>query len=212
MRLFSAFVADRDLTQTMLARADAITATLKESAASPNDKGAPNAPAPQNKGGGSDQKNLDTRMVDLQRKLQNSTTLGLPIGIRYYPWCQDDGAVDPACSTTENAEPFTRLLLFMRWVLAVTLAGVLIGLGGPFWFDVYSKLSQFMKTSGDQADKSAQADDTPASIAGSKYPNAAKLAPLFVAAAELAAAVESGKDLIAKASQTSTAAPPVNGQ
>ena len=31
--------------------------------------------------------------------------------------------------------------LLLKWVLAVLLAGLLIGLGGPFWFDTFRKLS-----------------------------------------------------------------------
>ena len=31
--------------------------------------------------------------------------------------------------------------MLLKWFLAVLLAGLLIGLGGPFWFDTFRKLS-----------------------------------------------------------------------
>jgi hypothetical protein len=31
---------------------------------------------------------------------------------------------------------------FLKWLFAAAVTGVLIGLGGPFWFDVAKKLSQ----------------------------------------------------------------------
>lgn len=174
VRLFSAFVADRDLAQAMVTHADAITAGLQEGKSSDNARA----------------ETLESTVADLRQQVRSTVAMGLPIGIRYFPWCQGDGDVDPAC---EARGPWARLLVSLRWFFSVTLAGVLIGLGGPFWFDVYSKLSRFMQSTR-RRDGASPADEpeTTTSSAGAKYPDAAKLAPLFIAAAEFAAAVRAG--------------------
>lgn len=101
--------------------------------------------------------------------LKSYQEMGLPIGWRYYPNCfgrdtkdtrcdkaTDKAAVDkatqeaqkkpdsetPPClivslfDTTKN-DPFGVLL----WLFTVVLTGILIGLGGPFWFDLAVRLS-----------------------------------------------------------------------
>jgi len=65
---------------------------------------------------------------------------GLPIGHAYFPYCSGAAAGDPDC--VETAGFWDYVLRFARWVVLAGLAGVLIGLGGPFWFRVFSGLSQ----------------------------------------------------------------------
>jgi hypothetical protein len=175
VRLFSTFVADRNLTQAMLVRADEITVGLQ---AQHDHKDEAKA------------QTLDAEAATLRQQIQSTSALGLPIGIRYFPWCQDDGSVDPACSAEK-----ANVLLWGRWFLSIAFAGVLIGLGGPFWFDVSSNLSQFMQRSRTDKGGSPPGEATAArpTAAGIKYPNAAQLAPLFVAAAEFAATVRAGR-------------------
>lgn len=62
----------------------------------------------------------------------------MPIGTDYYPHCHFSGATDvPEQCTTPLAS-----LSLLGWFVNALLAGVLIGLGGPFWYRVFSSLSQ----------------------------------------------------------------------
>ena len=63
---------------------------------------------------------------------------GLAVGWKYFPYCQGNAAVDPDCNGANGAGG----LGFVSWLFMTALAGVLIGLGGPFWFKVFTALSQ----------------------------------------------------------------------
>jgi hypothetical protein len=93
--------------------------------------------------------------------MSNFMGLGLPIGREFYPNCPGDGSpatlknYDPQCKTvlsslpegaagkinSPNGQIFkTALKDPGKWLFVVIISGALIGLGGPFWFDVASKL------------------------------------------------------------------------
>jgi hypothetical protein len=85
-------------------------------------------------------------LADLQAQVRETTdqvratvgTLeeeGLAVGWKYFPYCQGNAVVDPDCSDGGG-------LGFASWLFMTALAGVLIGLGGPFWFKVFTGLSQ----------------------------------------------------------------------
>jgi len=100
--------------------------------------------------------------------LQSYQEMGLPIGWRYYPNCfgkdikdtRCDGIIKPIQKTDAEArqngdskkppclidslwkttqKDFSGVML---WLFTVILTGILIGLGGPFWFDLAMRLSQ----------------------------------------------------------------------
>lgn len=58
--------------------------------------------------------------------------LGLPVGWSYFPHCErtDAALADPRCAH-RNARTW------IGWALSTLVAGGLIGLGAPFWFNVY---------------------------------------------------------------------------
>lgn len=56
----------------------------------------------------------------------------MPFGWEHAPW---KAAAWPLAKWHESA------WLLMQWGSAVLLTGLLIGLGGPFWFDTFRKLS-----------------------------------------------------------------------
>lgn len=62
----------------------------------------------------------------------------LPVGPSLWPYCM--GADWMSCD--EDRATTAASLDFAFWVLNVVLAGVLIGLGGPFWSKVYTRLAQ----------------------------------------------------------------------
>ena len=64
---------------------------------------------------------LKPLLLDIERN-------ALPIGWHTAPWNQ---------AHWKTSHPTVELL---KWVLSLSLSGLLIGLGGPFWFDTYRKL------------------------------------------------------------------------
>lgn len=95
-------------------------------------------------------------------RLRKSQAMGLPVGWAYYPYCLPQpgaGRLDPQCppaqptasaadampqeaarSLLENIHSAGRPLF---WLLSVIVTGFLIGLGGPYWFDLAMSLSRF---------------------------------------------------------------------
>lgn len=102
-------------------------------------------------------KNID----ELSARMKALDATGLPIGHSFFPYCGEDAAGDPACGKGGG----DYLLEFARWIALAVLAGVLIGLGGPFWFRVFSGLSQVFQVlrslgvgSGGKGENAGEAD------------------------------------------------------
>lgn len=78
------------------------------------------------------------RTVETQR--HRLADLGLPTGAKFFPYCRTaaDGtdSPDPGCGQPWPA----RGPALAGWFLVVGLTGVLIGLGGPFWYNAASGL------------------------------------------------------------------------
>jgi hypothetical protein len=89
--------------------------------------------------------NLQTQLDDVDHDGRTAigelNETGLAIGWKYFPYCRD-GAVDPACPEPRTWQSTVLSFNFVSWFLMTILAGVLIGLGGPFWFKVFTGLSQ----------------------------------------------------------------------
>ena len=61
-------------------------------------------------------------------QVREAQAVGLPIGWDYFPFC--GGSVQPKpCGVTGVGW----LLQFVKWTVMALVAGLLIGLGGPFW-------------------------------------------------------------------------------
>jgi hypothetical protein len=102
-----------------------------------------------------DARNLQQQLQDVSERLEQSIQSledqGLEVGWLYYPYC-NEGNSDDACNDrvgwkkADGSEASTGEIVwtmdFAVWLFMSTLAGVLIGLGGPFWFRVFSSLSQ----------------------------------------------------------------------
>ena len=83
---------------------------------------------------------IEKQIVEIKGGLEALASEGLPIGHSFYPYCAQGTKGDPDCAASpDNA---TRAEKAVSWVLLTIVAGVLIGLGGPFWFRVFSGLSQ----------------------------------------------------------------------
>ena len=63
-------------------------------------------------------------------------------------------SLDPECKGLDPADDCilgvicARLdktpLAFIKWIVTVLISGLLIGLGGPFWFDMYTRLAKVL--------------------------------------------------------------------
>jgi hypothetical protein len=91
--------------------------------------------------------------------------LGLPIGKSYFPYCEGAtpaaaSALDPRCQVA--AKPGTgdstivkavsnlasHPELGLSWLLSILVTGALIGLGAPFWFNLYKSIASFAPVAG----------------------------------------------------------------
>jgi hypothetical protein len=109
-------------------------------------------------------KRIKTSLERVSTDLATLAGMGLPIGWDRYPNCllREPATLDGRCrnavSHIQTACPDANACAtawssvwatagvdkseFLKWLFAALVTGVLIGLGGPFWFDVARKLSQ----------------------------------------------------------------------
>lgn len=83
---------------------------------------------------------IQANIDEITANMKALETTGLPIGPAYYPYCSAGADGDPAC--LESKTGMQSVIKFARWFSLSVVAGILIGLGGPFWFRVFSGLSQ----------------------------------------------------------------------
>lgn len=93
--------------------------------------------------GEADRAAVEKKIDDLRGTLESlRIDTGLPIGPSMWPYCAGDKDRNlPECSDEAEAERGDWAYIY--WLFNVLLAGALIGLGGPFWAKVYTRLAQF---------------------------------------------------------------------
>ncbi len=110
--------------------------------------------------------NIQKTIQDAKNQVFELGALGVPIGWDFYPKCpygKDESEwlkSSPKCRDIPKNKraikwdwfgsyPLSPIINdfagFMIWFLKVTITGILIGLGAPFWFDVAKRLSQIRK-------------------------------------------------------------------
>ena len=110
---------------------------------------------------GSDDEKLEVTLKkarsDLQEDVAVISKLDLPIGHAFFPYCSNSGLlkeaaakenqegvhIDERCNTLDKGS-FAVAFEFLKWMINALLAGLLIGLGAPFWFKTYSFLAEFV--------------------------------------------------------------------
>ncbi len=153
IRLFERFLSDPALAARVEAQSEQLQKTLEKSRTSDLQR---EASADDIEAGVETVSNLASGFADMQ----------LPIGWAYYPGCTalfpkgsaldrrcaDAGAAERDCAKPEAAQRCgvidglkharaKDLRGLLVWAFTVVLTGLLIGLGGPFWFDVGKKLA-----------------------------------------------------------------------
>ena len=155
LRLFERYIDNPELTARIITQTDEIGSVIK---------------ATQDRIANQSDTN-DENLQIIQRELQRSKELmgklastGLPIGWNFYPHCPTstpqegvaphDTDCGPVIALAKEADIkadstlawiYTTLKLdflgFLQWLFVVIVTGMLIGLGGPFWFDVARRLA-----------------------------------------------------------------------
>ena len=96
---------------------------------------------------GSD-KDAQVRIDDAKVEL---TKIGLPVGDRYFPRCgtaADGTFIDSRCPAWKTGWEPANEPAWLMWILSLVVTGALLGLGAPFWFDIYKYLAGFAGFSG----------------------------------------------------------------
>lgn len=94
---------------------------------------------------------------DIQAQRRQLADIGLPTGAGFFPYCRavgDTPSPDPRCQESGLAYGVS----LARWFLIVLLSGVLIGLGGPFWYNAATgllRVTQMMRGKAPPAEAAA---------------------------------------------------------
>ncbi|WP_372742719.1 hypothetical protein [Neptunomonas sp.] len=136
--------------QAAVVRLDQLKNDIAKLQAPPNTL-TPTGPAPTP---GMLQQQLDDISKQVLESVEKMESQGLAIGWQYYPVCAK-GQKDAACDgrvgwmdkqgKEQGVFDIALTSEFAVWLLMSSLAGVLIGFGGPFWFKVFSGLSQIFQ-------------------------------------------------------------------
>lgn len=164
IRLFERFLNDPALTARVEAQAKQLEGVIKTAQEKTNE-----LPTTQE----STAKELTAASTAASQLLTSYSDIRLPIGWTYFPMCapstdKEQPGIDPRCpapgpksAQTDNAIDIfvanmkalkgTKKSDLFTWLLRTVMTGFLIGLGGPFWFDVAKKITSLR--GGDQQDK-----------------------------------------------------------
>lgn len=144
VRLFQSYLHDQPLRQRVIEKQEQFGETMRDAKAALEKV----ASDPSAKDSKAELDAIKTSLTGVQAGFGDLRTLGVPIGDSYYPWCKgqvknSDKFTDLACKSRPNS--FYELFKTREgwgWFGSVLLAGLLIGLGAPFWFDLASGLSK----------------------------------------------------------------------
>jgi hypothetical protein len=144
-RLFQHLARSGDAREQLLANAEAIAAAneaararLEVALAAPDEPGTPPTPAAPGAAPPSVEeplRRIEQSTIELRAEAERLQAYDLPIGFAEFPYSRETWAG----KTMRD---------WIGWAVNVMLAGILIGLGGPFWFKVYTNLSQILPAIG----------------------------------------------------------------
>lgn len=138
VRLFQSYLHDQPLRQRVIEKQEQFGEKMRETTAA-LEKVASDPTAKVSK---SELDAIEKRLADVQAGIGDLRTLGVPIGHDFYPYCSGENK-DTRCPGEQDKwykNPVK--IAWWSWFGSVLLAGLLIGLGAPFWFDLASGLSK----------------------------------------------------------------------
>lgn len=171
-RLVTALMEDPDLRAGLIEQADQIAQENREAMKNLQDVAA------QAKAGTLQGEQLSKAIEDasdaVSQKLKSLESAELPIGFSYFPHHCLPGVSGRELTTDEEAIcneikglKWEQAPSVIEWFILCVISGVLIGLGGPFWYQVFSRLSQIVQIARalgirpKKEDKEASAADAP---------------------------------------------------
>jgi hypothetical protein len=105
----------------------------------------------------------EKRIAATMDELRGLAAVGVPVGRSFFPICDPPAGqaqIDALCKAPLTGAAFWRHLIF--WAVCVCVTGLLIGLGGPYWFDIATVLSQWRALLRGQAEGREKKNDTSA--------------------------------------------------
>jgi hypothetical protein len=138
VRLFQHLSDNREAREVLIAQAEAAVEANRAALASLEASLAAGDPAA-DAAAGQTAEEITAAIASLRSQIEGLTALGLPIGWGHFPYS------DESAQTVADG---VKIPTLAEWFLGTLLAGILIGLGGPFWFKVYSNLSQVLPALG----------------------------------------------------------------
>lgn len=127
VHLFQTLLQDKEIRQQWIDRGDEVAAQVKK-AEERLDRLVARDASPEEV-----QKRLDENAEELKTIRKSLESSGIPIGWNTAPWVEGGWAEKSA---------LVKAGIFIFWSFSVLLAGLLIGLGGPFWYKVFNKLGE----------------------------------------------------------------------
>jgi len=135
IHLFRTFLMDKSVREAMISQGDAVAERLQKQEAELK-KLLKEKATDQDK----NLKKINKNIQDLRDTAKTLSASGIPIGWDTAPWKTANWV--KLKDTNDKTRCFIiNSLIFLSWIGSVLLAGLLIGLGGPFWFDMFRKLS-----------------------------------------------------------------------
>ena len=170
VRLFERYLNDPELTATVIAQTQEIKTAVK--AVKDQKDQSPQANQENNIEG------IETALNRYKELMGIFSSLGIHVGWDFYPNClhhkykEKNANYDSLCAAVIDNNPqctipdkcdLTIISVistmrediwgFLRWLFVIAVTGTLIGLGGPFWFDVARRLSAVRQKLGGGGDK-----------------------------------------------------------
>jgi len=131
VHLFQTLLTDKNIRQSWIEKGEKVAKHMEEQEAEFKKIQAQTLEQPE-VDANSQLKSIKDNTKQFQSAVSSLRDSGLPVGWRTAPWYT---------SKWGNADRLNKSILFFQWFMAVLMAGLLIGLGGPFWFDIFKKLS-----------------------------------------------------------------------
>lgn len=135
IRLIETFLVNREARQAMIKQGETVAANLQKQETALQ-QFIQNRSAEEKK----NLEEIEKNIQELNKTVQTLSSIGIPIGWDTAIWKR------PAWADKENIDNLALRTVAKAWLLflwtgSVLLTGFLIGLGGPFWFNTFRKLS-----------------------------------------------------------------------
>lgn len=125
--IFKTFLSDNDVRQAMIEKGDAVSIAMLEA-----EKKLEETRSGKAEGEAVNPDVIKAELENIAQSIKSLEAVGIPIG-----W---DKAVWKTASYRKADNNYSKSIIILGWIFSVLLGGVLVGLGGPFWYNIFRKL------------------------------------------------------------------------